>query len=66
MALGSVVTWTLTASGTGTHLRMEHAGFRTDQEQAYQGAKYGWQQFLAKLGEVLAGTGRSEPRDKGK
>jgi uncharacterized protein YndB with AHSA1/START domain len=54
MGLQSVVTWTLTQSGTGTHLRMEHAGFRPDQERAFQGAGYGWQQFLAKLEGVLA------------
>src|ERR1700710_2450933 len=44
--LESVVTWTLTPTSTGTHLRMEQSGFRPDQQQAYQGAKYGWQQFL--------------------
>jgi uncharacterized protein YndB with AHSA1/START domain len=54
MGLESVVTWTLTRSGTGTHLRMEHEGFGPDQERAYQGATYGWQQFLAKLEETLA------------
>jgi uncharacterized protein YndB with AHSA1/START domain len=52
--LESVVTWTLTPTGTGTHLRMEQSGFRLDQEQAYQGAKHGWPQFFAKLEEVLA------------
>lgn len=52
--LESVVTWILTPSGTGTHLRMEQSGFRPDQEQAYQGAKYGWQRFLANLDQVLA------------
>ncbi len=56
MGLDSVVTWTLTPAGAGTHLRMEHAGFRPDQEQAFQGATYGWQQFLAKLDQVLART----------
>jgi uncharacterized protein YndB with AHSA1/START domain len=54
MGLESVVTWTLTATRTGTHLRMEQSGFRPDQQQAYQGARYGWQQFFAKLDEVLA------------
>jgi uncharacterized protein YndB with AHSA1/START domain len=54
MGLHSVVTWKLTQAGPGTHLRMEHAGFRADQEQAFRGAGYGWQQFLAKLDEVLA------------
>jgi uncharacterized protein YndB with AHSA1/START domain len=52
--LESVVTWTLTPTRTGTHLRMEQSGFRPDQQQAYQGARYGWQQFFAKLDEVLA------------
>jgi uncharacterized protein YndB with AHSA1/START domain len=52
--LESVVTWTLTATSTGTHLRMEQSGFRQDQQQAYHGAKGGWQQFFAKLERVLA------------
>jgi uncharacterized protein YndB with AHSA1/START domain len=54
LGLESVVTWTLTPTSTGTRLRMEQLGFRPDQQQAYQGAKYGWQQFLAKLEQVLA------------
>lgn len=52
--LESTVTWTLTPIGSGTHLRMEQAGFRPDQEQAYQGAKFGWQRFFEKLEQVLA------------
>ena len=52
--LESVVTWTLTPSSTGTHLRMEQLGFRPDQQQAYQGAKGGWQKFFANLEQVLA------------
>jgi uncharacterized protein YndB with AHSA1/START domain len=54
MGLESVVTWTLTATSMGTHLRMEQSGFRPDQKQAYHGARYGWQQFFAKLEQVLA------------
>jgi uncharacterized protein YndB with AHSA1/START domain len=54
LGLESVVTFTVTPTKTGTHLRMEHSGFRSDQQQAYQGAKYGWQQFFAKLEQVLA------------
>ena len=55
-ALGveTVVTWTLTPTSTGTRLRMEQSGFRPDQQQAYQGAKYGWQRFFASLDQVLA------------
>ncbi|MEW9309684.1 SRPBCC family protein [Labrys neptuniae] len=52
--LKSVVTFTLTPSSTGTHLRMEQAGFRPTQRQAYGGAKAGWQQFLANLEKVVA------------
>ena len=54
MGLESVVTWTLTPTSTGTRLRMEQVGFRPDQQQAYQGAKYGWQQFFAKLEQTLS------------
>ena len=54
MGLGSVVTWTLTPTRTGTHLRMEQSGFRPDQQQAFQGAKFGWRRFLAALEQVLA------------
>jgi uncharacterized protein YndB with AHSA1/START domain len=52
--LKSVVTFTLTATGTGTHLRVEQAGFRPTQKQAYGGAHAGWKQFFAKLDELLA------------
>ena len=52
--LESVVTWTLTPTGTGTLLRMEQAGFRPDQQQAYQGARFGWQKFFASLEQVVA------------
>ena len=53
MGLDSVVSWTLTPSEKGTHLRMEQAGFRHDQEQAYQGAKIGWRNFFGKLEQLL-------------
>jgi uncharacterized protein YndB with AHSA1/START domain len=54
MGLESVVTWTLSPTSTGTHLRMEQVGFRPDQQQAYQGARYGWQKFFGSLEQVLA------------
>src|SRR6202023_3461216 len=57
--LESVVTWTLPPTSTGTHLRMEQSGFRPDQQQAYQGAKGGWQRFFAALEQVLARIDRS-------
>lgn len=52
--LKSVVTWTLTPTDSGTNVHMAQSGFRADQEQAYQGATYGWQQFFAALEQVLA------------
>jgi uncharacterized protein YndB with AHSA1/START domain len=54
MGLESVVTWTLTPAGAGTHLRMEQSGFKPDQTQAFQGAKFGWQKFFGQLEQVVA------------
>jgi uncharacterized protein YndB with AHSA1/START domain len=51
--LESVVTWTLVPTPTGTILRMEQAGFRPDQQQAYKGAVAGWRRFFAALEAVL-------------
>lgn len=52
--LKSIVTWTLTATSAGTHLRMEQSGFRPDQPRYYQGARAGWPKFFANLEQVLA------------
>lgn len=52
--LRSVVTFTLTPTRAGTHLRVEQAGFRPNQKQAFGGASQGWPQFLEKLDQVLA------------
>lgn len=51
-ALKSVVTFTLTPKGAGTHLRVEQAGFRTTQKQALGGALQGWKGMLEKLDGV--------------
>jgi uncharacterized protein YndB with AHSA1/START domain len=56
MGTGTVVTMTLTPTATGTVLRVEQTGFRPDQPQNFQGAKFGWQRFLGRLEEVLART----------
>jgi len=55
--LKSVVTWTLTPTSTGTRLRMEQSGFRSDQPRYYGGAKAGWPQLFANLEQVLARIG---------
>ena len=57
MGLKSVVRWTLTPTAAGTELRMEQSGFRPDQDQAFQGAKYGWQKFFANLERVVGELG---------
>lgn len=57
MGLDSTVTWTLTPTAGGTHVRMEQSGFRPDQEHAYKGAQYGWNNFFAKLEKTLEGLG---------
>jgi uncharacterized protein YndB with AHSA1/START domain len=54
LGLESAVTFTLTPTPAGTHLRMEQTGFQPEQQQAYQGAKYGWQKFFANLEQLLA------------
>jgi uncharacterized protein YndB with AHSA1/START domain len=53
--LTSVVTFTLTPTPKGTHLRMEQSGFRPDQRQAFGGARHGWEQFFANLEQTLTG-----------
>jgi uncharacterized protein YndB with AHSA1/START domain len=54
--LGTVVSWTLTPTATGTHLRMEQSGFGADaqQDQYYRGAKGGWPRFFEALEKHLA------------
>lgn len=54
MGLESVVLFTLTPTGSGTQLRLEHSGFPQDNDAAYKGANYGWQSFLGKMEKVVA------------
>ncbi len=55
--LRSIVTFTLSATDMGTHLRVEQSGFRPQQKQAYGGAKAGWPQLLEKLERTVGGKG---------
>jgi uncharacterized protein YndB with AHSA1/START domain len=48
------VTFTLTRTAAGTHLRMEQKGFRPNQKQAFGGANLGWRQHLENLEKVVA------------
>ena len=57
LGLGSVVTWTLTPTESGTHVQMEQSGFGAGQDAAYKGASYGWQKFIGNLERVAGGLG---------
>jgi uncharacterized protein YndB with AHSA1/START domain len=50
--LRTVVTWTLTEMDGGAHVRMEHAGFRPQDEGGYRGMGGGWPRILARLEQV--------------
>jgi uncharacterized protein YndB with AHSA1/START domain len=50
--LKTVVTWTLTPTPRGVLLQMDQTGFREDQTANYQGATYGWRNFLDQLERV--------------
>jgi uncharacterized protein YndB with AHSA1/START domain len=54
--LDSVVTWTLTPiPGGGTHLKMEHAGFRSPQNDfAYDAMSPGWGRIVESIARVVA------------
>jgi uncharacterized protein YndB with AHSA1/START domain len=47
--LKSVVTWTLTPVEGGTHVRMEHSGFRPQDEGGRQAMGGGWPRIVAGL-----------------
>lgn len=52
-----VVTFTLTPTEGGTHLRMEQSGFQSEEGADYKGASYGWQMFIGNLERVVGGLG---------
>jgi len=45
--------FTLRSKG-GTRVRMEHSGFRSEEDANYKGASYGWQKFIGGLERVVA------------
>lgn len=48
----TVVTWTLSQEGETTHLHLEHTGFKKE-DQAFNGAKYGWAYKIEELKKAL-------------
>jgi uncharacterized protein YndB with AHSA1/START domain len=53
--LKTIVTWTLTPQSGGTHVRMEQAGFRSQDEAGYKGMGGGWPRILERLEKVVGG-----------
>ena len=51
----TVVTWTLSPAEGGTNVRMEHSGFRPEDEGFHQGAGHGWRKMVDGLERVAAG-----------
>ena len=55
LAIQSVVTFIAHAGGRLARIcAWSRLGFRPDQKQNYQGAKYGWQHFFGRLEQLLA------------
>ena len=52
--LDTTVTFTLTATPSGSHLSIVQSGFKPDQKQNLGGARYGWKMMSGKLVELLA------------
>jgi uncharacterized protein YndB with AHSA1/START domain len=51
--LDTVVTFTLTPTGSGTRLSIEQSGFEPDQKRELGGARYGWSMMGGKLVDLL-------------
>lgn len=54
MDLDTVVTFTLTPTGSGTRLTLVQSGFKPSQKQNFGGARYGWKMMGGKLVDLLA------------
>jgi len=52
--LETVVTFTLTPTGSGTRLDMVQSGFKPEQKRESGGARYGWKMMGEKLVDLLA------------
>jgi len=52
--IDTVVTFTLTPTGSGTRLSLVQSGFKPDQKKNFGGARYGWKMMGGKLFDLLA------------
>lgn len=53
-AMDTVVSFTLTPTEGGVHLRLEHSGFKEHERANQGGAAYGWRMFLDNLERLTA------------
>jgi len=51
--MDTVVTFTLTPTPSGTRLSLVQSGFRPDQKQNFNGARYGWKMMGGKLVDLI-------------
>ena len=52
--LDTVVTFTLAPTASGTRLSLVQSGFKPEQKQNFNGARYGWKLMGGKLVDLLA------------
>lgn len=57
--INTVVTWTLKEEGDTTYLYLEHTGFEKE-DQAFNGAKYGWTAMIGQLKTLIEKTSEHE------
>ena len=50
--INTIVTWTLKQEGETTYLHLEQTGFKQE-DQAFNGAKYGWAKMAEELKKVV-------------
>jgi uncharacterized protein YndB with AHSA1/START domain len=61
----TLVTWTLTPSGTGTKLKLVHSGFRGGPNSEMGQHSGGWAFYVGNLAGVLAGEKDKRPESMG-
>ena len=52
--MGTVVTFALTPTASGTRLSLVQSGFKPNQKKNFGGARYGWKMMGGKLVDLLA------------
>ena len=62
--LETIVTWTLTRTGSGTRLQLVHSGFRTPKNDfAFNKMREGWPKVFQKIGTIAGEHDSTEARN---